>query len=141
MGTSPCVHSVHSVHSDKTALHTSHRSPSTAMDTTVQPTADEAILFVSSMQAASNDSYQSTLQALKASTSRAVRAEMVDRIIDGAAILPSSTYQRFIVLLPHDTVAGSLRSLLPLVTPALEVSSSASAKVQVKSVAASNSSS
>merc|ERR1712093_513508 len=86
------------------------------MDTTVQPTADEAILFVSSMQAASNDSYQSTLQALKASTSRAVRAEMVDRIIDGAAILPSSTYQRFIVLLPHDTVAGSLRSLLPLVT-------------------------
>lgn len=47
-----------------------------------------------------------------------------------AAILPKATYQRFVTLLPEATVASSLRSLFPHVTPALDLS----AKVEIKSI-------
>lgn len=47
-----------------------------------------------------------------------------------AAILPKSTYQRFVTLLPEETVASSLRNLFPHVTPALDIS----AKVEIKSI-------
>ena len=47
-------------------------------------------------------------------------------------------YQRFVVLLPDDTVADSLKSLLPLVAPALDPSYSSakipSAGVQIKNL-------
>ncbi|KAK9899698.1 DUF689-domain-containing protein [Cystobasidium minutum MCA 4210] len=91
---------------------------------------DDNILLISSMDQTRDERFQATLEQLKASTSKAVRPEMIDRVLDGAAILPKSTYQRFVTLLPESTVASSLKSLFPLVTPALDLS----AKVEIKSI-------
>lgn len=55
-------------------------------------------------------------------------------VFSTAAILPKATYQRFVTLLPEVTVAASLRSLFPHVTPALDLS----AKVEIKSISQSS---
>lgn len=55
-----------------------------------------------------------------------------------AAILPSSTYERFVVLLQTDLLLDSLRSLIPLVTPSL---ASQNAQIVVKNCSPSTSSS
>ena len=56
--------------------------------TTANGSGDAAVLFVSSMAQAKYESFQQTLAELKASTTKAVRAEMLDRILDGGANRP-----------------------------------------------------
>jgi hypothetical protein len=45
------------------------------------------ILLISSMEQTRDESFQATLEQLKASTSQAVRPEMIDRILDGGELL------------------------------------------------------
>lgn len=51
------------------------------------PEVDEAVLLVSTMVAAEDESFQHTIAELKAKTSKAVRTEMLDRILDGGLSL------------------------------------------------------
>ena len=55
--------------------------------TNAEGRSDDAVLLVSSMVSARDESFQRTVEELKASTTRAVRAEMLDRILDGGALL------------------------------------------------------
>lgn len=63
-------------------------SSSAAMPTSngASTSSNDNILLISSMDQTRDDSFQATFEQLKASTSKAVRPEMIDRILDGGAL-------------------------------------------------------
>lgn len=57
--------------------------PSTAASSNNGTPSTDNILLISSMDQTRDESFQATFEELKASTSKAVRPEMIDRILDG----------------------------------------------------------
>lgn len=58
-------------------------APSTAASSNGGIPSTDNILLISSMDQTRDESFQATFEQLKASTSKAVRPEMIDRILDG----------------------------------------------------------
>ncbi|BGP12646.1 hypothetical protein JCM10213_008784 [Rhodosporidiobolus nylandii] len=68
------------------------------------------ILVVSSQQAAADGSYQRLVEHL--APRGKVEMQMVDRIVEGAAVLAPQQYKQVAVLLPSTLVTGSLLAML-----------------------------
>ncbi|GAA94744.1 uncharacterized protein L969DRAFT_17495 [Mixia osmundae IAM 14324] len=103
------------------------RSISSASSSHVEPMQPKHVLVLASMDHASQGSYQSLIESLgglsgdvTSDSQPTVRAEMLDRVLEGGSVLPDKpTYSQVSILLPAslDVLPRLLSIILPTVLP------------------------